>query len=188
MNENITGITEIARRIAELRDICGFDVKEMAEYLNITEEEYNDYESARVDFPVSILYALASKFGVDLTEILTGVAPKLTNCSLVRKGRGIAVDRYKGYDFENIAYKYIGRKIEPMIVTVGPETETEVPEKVSHGGQEFNYVLEGRVKVTFGDSEFILDEGDCFYFDPTVPHAQSAVGGRTARFLTVILL
>ena len=187
MNEN-TGINEIASRIADLRDICGFSVKEMADYLCITEKEYEDYENAKVDFPVSTLYALASKFGVDLTEILTGVSPKLTNCSLVRKGRGIAVDRYKGYDFESIAYKFIGRKIEPMIVTVGPETEKNPPEKVTHSGQEFNFVLEGRIKVSFGDSDFILDEGDCFYFDPAVPHAQSACGGKPAKFLTVILL
>ncbi|MCR5693908.1 MAG: cupin domain-containing protein [Clostridia bacterium] len=187
MNEN-TGIKEIASRIADLRDICGFTVKEMAEFLDVTEQQYLDYENAKVDFPVSILYALASKFGVDLTEILTGVSPKLTNCSLVRKGRGIAVDRYKGYDFESIAYKFIGRKIEPMIVTVGPETEINPPAKVSHSGQEFNFVLEGSIKVSFGDTDFFLEEGDCFYFDPTVPHAQSACGGKAARFLTVILL
>lgn len=187
MDQN-TGINEIASRIKDLRDICGFTVSEMAEYLDITEEKYLDYENAKVDFPVSILYALASKFGVDLTEILTGVSPKLTNCSLVRKGRGIAVDRYKGYDFESIAYKFIGRKIEPMIVTVGAETETNPPAKVSHSGQEFNFVLEGKIKVSFGDNDFLLEEGDCFYFDPTVPHAQSAYGGKAAKFLTVILL
>ncbi len=187
MPEN-TNIKDIASRIAELRDICGFTKEEVADYLKISVEDYEKYENAEVDFPVSSLYELAAKFGVDLTEILTGSSPKLKNCSLVRKGRGIAVDRYKGYDFESIAYKFIGRKIEPMVVTVGTETEINPPAAVTHAGQEFNFVLEGRVKVTFGDSEFILEEGDCFYFDPKVPHAQSAFGGAPAKFLTVILL
>lgn len=183
-----TNIKDIASRIAELRDICGYSVDEMAAFLGISVDEYLKYENAEVDFPVSTLYELAAKFNVDLTEILTGSSPKMTNCSLVRKGKGIAVDRYKGYDFESIAYKFVGRKIEPMVVTVGPETEINPPHSVSHNGQEFNYVLEGTVKVTFGKNEFILEEGDCFYFDPKVPHAQSAVGGKTAKFLTVILL
>lgn len=183
-----TNIKDIARRIAELRDVCDFTTREMADYLNISEEEYVKYENAEVDFPVSILYELASKFRVDLTEILTGDSPNMTNFSLVRKGKGIAVDRYKGYDFESIAYKYIGRKIEPMIVTVDAESEKNPPHAVTHNGQEFNYVLEGTVKVTYGESFVVLNEGDCFYFDPTVPHAQSAVGGRDAKFLTVILL
>ena len=33
----------------------------------------------------------------------------------------------------------------------------------------------------------MLNEGDCFYFDPTVPHAQCAHGGKSAKFLTVIM-
>ena len=36
--------------------------------------------------------------------------------------------------------------------------------------------------------EFILNEGDCLYFDPTTPHSQNAMGGKDAKFLTVILL
>lgn len=180
-------INEIAARIVALRDICGYTDVEMAEYLNISLETYLAYENAEIDFPVSILYALAAKFKVDLTEILTGNSPKLANCSLVRKGEGISVDRHKGYDFENIAYKFINRKMEPMVVTVDAETEFEVPELVSHEGQELNYCLEGTLKITFGKSVFVLTEGDCFYFDPSVPHAQSAVGGKPAKFLTVIL-
>ena len=185
---NITKIQEIALRVKELREISDVTVEEMAEQLGMTVEKYLAYENAEKDFPVSVLYEIASYMRVDMTEILTGVSPKLANCSLVRKGEGIAVDRYQGYDFESIAYKFIGRKIEPMIVTVDAETENEPPKLVAHTGQEFNYVLEGTVRGLFGDREFILNEGDCFYFNPMVPHSQNAVGGKSAKFLTVILL
>lgn len=185
---NNAKMIEIASRVRELRDVSDISVPEMAEKIGISEKEYVSYENAEADFPVSVLYEIASILHVDLTELLTGVAPRLANCSLVRKGEGIAVDRYKGYDFESIAYKFIGRRIEPMIVTVTADTEKKPPELVSHAGQEFNYVVEGCVKVTFGAHEFILNEGDCFYFDPMTPHAQSAVGGKDAKFLTVILL
>ena len=181
-------IHEIASRLVELREVCDITPETMAKELNLPLDTYLAYERAEADFPVSVLYEIAAKLHVDLTEILTGVSPKLVNCSVVRKGEGIAVDRYKGYDFESIAYKFVGRKIEPMVVTVGAETELSPPELVKHPGQEFNYVLEGTVRVLFGEREFILHEGDCFYFDPNVPHAQTAMGGREARFLTVILL
>ena len=167
--------------------MCDITAEELASQIGLDTEEYLRYENSEKDFPVSFLYKIAAVLGVDLTELLTGTAPRLANCSIVRKGEGIAVDRYEGYDFESIAYKFIGRKIEPMIVTVGAETETQPPEKVSHSGQEFNYVLEGSIKVLFGEREFLLNEGDCFYFDPTVPHAQCAHGGAGARFLTVIM-
>ena len=185
---NSTKIQEIALRVKELREISDVTIEEMAEQLGMSVEKYTAYENAQADFPVSVLYEISSFLRVDMTELLTGVSPRLANCSLVRKGEGIAVDRYEGYDFESIAYKFIGRKIEPMIVTVDAKTEQEPPKMVSHTGQEFNYVLEGTVKVHFGNSEFILNEGDCLYFDPTTPHSQNAMGGKDAKFLTVILL
>lgn len=186
--ESWTHIDEIASRIVDLREISDITPEEMAEKLNIPLEKYLSYERAEVDFPVSVLYEICSYLKVDLTEILTGTSPKLAKVSLVRKGQGISVDRYKGYDFESIAYKFAGRKIEPMIVTVGAETETNVPQLVAHNGQEFNYVLEGKLTVYVGKNKFELDEGDCLYFDPTDPHAQAARGGKEAKFLTVILL
>ena len=180
---NSTKIQEIASRVKELREISDVSVEKMAEQLNMTVEKFLSYENAEVDFPVSVLYEISSFLRVDMTELLTGTSPRLANCSLVRKGEGIAVDRYQGYDFESI-----GRKIEPMVVTVDASTEKEPPKMVSHTGQEFNYVLEGTVKVHFGNREFILNEGDCLYFDPTTPHSQNAMGGKDAKFLTVILL
>ena len=185
---NSTKIQEIASRVKELREISDISAQEMANQLDMPIEAYLAYENAESDFPVSVLYEISSFLRVDMTELLTGVSPHLANCSLVRKGEGISVDRYEGYDFESIAYKFIGRKIEPMVVTVAAETETQQPKLVSHAGQEFNYVLEGTVKVTFGSKEFVLNEGDCLYFDPLSPHSQSAVGGKDAKFLTVILL
>ncbi len=185
---NSAKIQEIASRVKELREVSDLSAEQLAAKLGMSVETYLTYERAETDFPVSLLYEISSYLHVDLTELLTGVSPRLANCSLVRSGEGIAVDRYVGYDFESIAYKFIGRKIEPMIVTVAAKTETEPPALVSHTGQEFNYVLEGSIKVIFGKREFVLKEGDCFYFDPVTPHAQTAVGGKDAKFLTVILL
>lgn len=185
---NSMKVKEIASRVKELREISDIDIQTMASHLDLPVETYSAYENAESDFPVSVLYEISSFLRVDMTELLTGVSPHLANCSLVRNGEGIAVDRYEGYDFESIAYKFKGRKIEPMVVTVSADTEHEKQKLVSHAGQEFNYVLEGTVKVMFLNKEFILNKGDCLYFDPNAPHAQSAVGGKEAKFLTVILL
>jgi len=56
---------------------------------------------------------------------------------------------------------------------------------VTHKGQEFNYCLKGAVKVTVGGKELLLREGDSLYFDPRLPHMQTAAT-ETAVFLTVI--
>lgn len=176
-------LKQITERIRYLRDILELSTTEVAEKLDIPVALYVEYENGEKDIPISMIYAVASVFGVDATEILTGEAPRMSSYTVTRSGQGIAVDRYEGYAFEALAHNYIGRNKEPMLVTIAPSDNP--PELVSHSGQEMNFVLEGKVGVTIGKKTLILEKGDCIYFDPRFPHGQFAVDA-TAKFLTVI--
>lgn len=176
-------IHQIAARLREMRELSDMSQEEAAEKLGHSLEDYKLFEAGDADIPVSLLHAAADLFHVDMTELLTGRAPRLRSFCLTRKGEGIHVDRYKGYDFQSLAYNFIHRSVEPLLVTVDPDLEAEM---VSHPGQEFNYVVEGTVKITVGEHEFVLNEGDSLYFDPTIRHGQRAIGG-VAKFLTIIL-
>ena len=176
-------LLQIPKRIKELREILEISITEMAEKLNISHDEYEKYESGEKDIPVSALYAIAAALGTDCTVLMTGESPRMDSYTIVRRVDGVRVDRYSGYYIESLAFNFKNRQMEPMLVTL-EEQETE-PALVMHSGQEFNLVLEGKVKVTVGKNSFILNEGDAIYFDPNLPHGQAAVDGRT-RFLTVI--
>lgn len=176
-------LREIPLRIRELREILDISSPEMAGRLAIEPEIYAQYESGQRDIPISTLYDVAGILGIDFTELITGESPKMDIYTVTRKGEGAAVERYPGYSYLSLAYNFIGRELEPLLVTLSPD-DTPAP-LVSHGGQEFNFVVEGRVKVTIGAREHILCAGDSIYFNPRVPHGQSAIDG-PATFLTVI--
>lgn len=176
-------LKQVTERIHYLRDILDLSTTEVAEKLDIPVSLYVEYENGEKDIPISVIYAVASIFGVDATEILTGEAPRMYDYTVTRKDQGIAIKRYEGYAFEALAHNYIGRNKEPMLVTIDPSDTP--PELVSHGGQELNYVLEGKIGVTIGKKTLTLQAGDCIYFDPRIPHGQFAIDG-TAKFLTVI--
>lgn len=176
-------LQQIADRIKYLRDILDMSAMDLAKAIDMPLELYNSYENCEKDIPISMIYNVAAVMGVDPTELLTGESPRMDTYAVTRKGMGVGVERYKGYAFESLAYNFRGRNKEPMIVTISPKEGK--PQLVSHGGQEFNYVLEGSIGVTIGGKEIILNEGDSVYFDPAIPHGQFAVGG-TAKFLTVI--
>ena len=133
-------LLQIPKRIKELREILEISITEMAEKLNISHDEYEKYESGEKDIPVSALYAIAAALGTDCTVLMTGESPRM--------------DRYSGYYIESLAFNFKNRQMEPMLVTL-EEQETE-PALVMHSGQEFNLVLEGKVKVTVGKNSFIL--------------------------------
>lgn len=177
---------EIAARIFEIREACEMTREEVSDSLDISLEAYTQYESAEADIPISVLYDMARIFEVDLTDLLTGTAPRLHNYCLVLNGEGVSVERYKGYSFQSLAFNFINKKIEPLLVTIEPEENKEMS-LVTHFGQEFNYILEGKIKIILGGNEIEMSKGDSIYFDPTIPHGQMAANGKTAKFLTVIL-
>ena len=176
-------MTQIDARVRELREVLGLTKEEVAEKAGIPYDEYLAYDSGAEDLPVSAVYAIAGALGVDPTELLTGESPRMAKYTVTRKEKGVSVERYSGYSFSSLAANFIGREMEPMIVNL--KLQEAPPQIVVHKGQEFNYVLEGKVTVLFGDHKFVLNEGDSIYFDPKVPHGQMAEYG-FARFLTII--
>lgn len=180
-------IKQIAARIKELREISGLSVETLAKELNIPVETYIEYESGNVDIPVGFLHKVSNRFKVDMTALLTGEEPKLRNYCLVRKGKGVSVDRRKAYKYQNLAYNFLNKRAEPFLVTVEPKPNGTPVEFNSHPGQEFNYVLEGRLKVVINGYELILEEGDSLYFDSGLEHGMQALDGKAAKFLAIIL-
>ena len=175
---------EIASRIRELREACGYTQEEMAAFVQADPETYAGYELHGENVPISVIYEIANRCGVDFTEIITGVRAKLDTYHIVRRGEGRSVARYPGYRFEHMAFRYNKKIMQPLLVTLEP---SDAPaDLVSHAGQEFNLVLEGSIAVVFDNKELILGPGDSIYFNPKYPHGQRCVGTVKARFLTVI--
>lgn len=181
MNEKLL---QISSRIRELRDILGTSAQEISHNIGISPETYLQYENGTLDIPISILYEIADQLNTDMTVLLTGEAPRMSTHTIVRAGTGIDVERFPGYRYSSLAFNFKNREMEPLLVSLDPEDEPAP--LVVHGGQEFNYVLEGCVRITLGKHSYDLMKDDTIYFDPHLPHAQAAVGG-TARFLTVIM-
>ncbi|MFR4804499.1 MAG: helix-turn-helix domain-containing protein [Eggerthellaceae bacterium] len=171
-------------RIADCADACNVTQEDMAAELGVSLETYQNWEKTGADVPISAIYHMANIFGVEFTEILTGTAAKLNTYHVVKAGEGKEVDRYPGYYYQDLAWRYTGKIMQPLLVFLDPSDE---PAKlVTHHGQEFNFVLEGTVIVTIEDKEFVLEAGDSIYFNPEQLHGQRCGGDTQARFVTII--
>ena len=178
-------LAQIGQRIQGLREACDVTVEEMAAELGVSVETYTAWEETGEDVPISAIYHLARHFGVEFTEILTGTAAKLNTYHMVRAGEGKEVDRYPGYYYQDLAWRFSGKSMQPLLVVLEPSDE---PAKlVTHSGQEFNLVLEGTVIVTWCDKEFVLNAGDSIYFNPAFPHGQRCGADVTSKFVTMIV-
>lgn len=179
-----TEFTQIGLRIKGLRESGDVPREELAAELGVPVETYARWEETGADVPISALFHIANRFGVDMTALLTGVGGKLDTYQVVRAGEGRMVDRYPGYRFQDLAWLYEHKVMQPLLVTLDPSDEPAA--LVTHSGQEFNLVLEGSMIVTFGDKDLELGVGDSIYFNPTHPHGQRCNGDVKTVFVTII--
>lgn len=177
--------TEIAPRLRGLREACGYSIEEMAALTRLTPGEVEMYESGTRDIPVSFLKDVAQTCKVDLTALISGGDAHLHGHTVVRKGNGLSVRRRKDYDYWSLASRLSGKGMEPFLVRVPPKEEKEL-NFTTHQGQEFIYMLEGRLEIWLGQKKEVLTPGDSLYFNSTIAHALRGLDGADAVFLDVI--
>lgn len=180
-------LKQIAERLRGLREVLDISLADAAKTCAISETEYLGYESGEKDIPVGILHRMSRQYGVELSVLLTGDEPRMHHYALTRKNKGESSERFKAYKYEALAGSFINRKAEPFEVTVCPKPDGVGFSLNSHPGQEFNYVLEGRMKFSIDGKEMILEAGDSIYFNSGLPHGMLALDGSECRFLALIL-
>lgn len=179
-------IKQVANRLRGLRDALEITVDEMSEKCGVDADTFAKYEAGDVDIPVSLLYKIASEYGIELTALLFGEEPKMSTYYVTRSGKGVKVERTKAYSYQDIAAGFRNRNMAPFIVTVEPsKTKNEIVFN-THEGQEFNYILEGEIEISVSGKMTVLHKGDSIMFDSRLPHGFRAIGDKAARFIAII--
>ena len=178
-------IRQIAERLKGLRESLDLSTAEMAVRCEKKALEVERYESGEVDIPMSYLFDIAQHLGVDTSTLISGEEPHMKSYFLTRKGKGVSIERTKVYKYQALASGFKNSVSQPFEVTVEPN-ENPIYQN-SHTGQEFNYVLEGRLHLRINDRDLILGEGDCIYFDSSKPHGMKALDGKQVKFLAIIM-
>jgi quercetin dioxygenase-like cupin family protein len=178
-------LEEVGSRLREMRELSKVTAEDMADYLKMPVEQYNCYEDGRLDIPASSLIEIARKLDVDMGLLLTGEEPKMNIFTVTRAGEGTEMERRKQYKYQSLAGRFVHKKAEPFIVTIDPHKGT--PHEYSHPGQEFEYVLEGTLKIHIHDHEIILNAGDSIFFDSSYKHVMEALNDKPAKLLAVVM-
>ena len=180
-------IKQIGERLKGLREVLNIPAEEVAQLCDITLDHYLKIESGEADPSVYRLSKIAKKYGIALDVLLFGEEPRMSTYFLTRKGQGLAVERRKEYKYQSLASGFRGRHIDPFMTQVDPQPSDEKYNKNSHDGQEFDYIVEGRLEITIGNKVMILNEGDSIYFDASQPHCMRALDGKPCKFLVVVI-
>ena len=177
---------EIGKRIKAFRTQKRITLEVLAQKTGFTKGYLSKVEKSKKSPPVSTLGIIARALGVTISALLGEDAPRTPLC-LVRKDERPLISRDGtafGYSYEAMAYKYPNKIMEPFILTlpVKPKKRT----LYQHEGEEILFVIQGTMKFLHGNEEYVVNEGDCIYFDSSLPHWGESIGPAEVKCFMVI--
>ena len=184
-----TRIREVAERIMRLREDLGISVEDMAAKTDYSVDDYRKFEAGEKDFSFTFIYKCANVFHVEISELMEGSSPELKGYTVTRKGEGVPIVRREGFVYNRLASKFKNKTVEPFHVVV-PYSEEALSKPLhlaSHAGQEMDIVLKGTLRMIVGSHTEILHEGDCIYYDSSMPHDEVALGGEDCEIYAFVM-
>ncbi len=185
--------SNLGQHIASLREKKGISREELAKRSRCKEEVIEALEEGKLSPSLAPLLQIARGLGVHLGALLDDkpyegpVITRNTNkeSPVVRfSGIRIASDS-STLEFHPLAYNKAGRHMEPFVIDVHPTVSEDCMFSI-HEGEEFIYVLTGKIQISYGPDVYILSPGDSIYYDSTTPHEVRAAGEENGQIIAVI--
>lgn len=175
---------QIGPRIKALRVSRGLSLAHVAEKINFGVSYLSKIENSKNTPPVSTLAAISEALGVHIADIFADAEPE-TKFTLVKKdARKEDNSISKCYSYTPLASLFPNRLMDPYVITIPANPKEK--ERFQHRGQEMIVILSGRLMLNFGEENFVLEPGDCFYFDASIPHDGHALEENGVEALMVM--
>jgi mannose-6-phosphate isomerase-like protein (cupin superfamily) len=117
---------------------------------------------------------------------------EMERLSVTRSGERVKVKRRPhhregevDYVYESLEPKNPHKHMEPFLVEFQPMDTREMV-FMSHEGEEFHFVLEGRLEFRTDDRVEVLYPGDSLYFESEMNHSFRSLDSKPARALVVV--
>jgi transcriptional regulator with XRE-family HTH domain len=154
----------------------GWTLKEMSAKSGIPVSTLSKVEHDRLTLTYDKLQQLSRRLGMRISELFAEPEEDAPPAVTARRSfgdlnRAIRVET-PNYDYYYLCTELRRKRMIPVITKIRAKTPTEFGELVHHSGEEFIYVLKGKITVSteFYDS-VVLREGESIYIDSTMGHA-----------------
>lgn len=191
MNEHDSqALTTLGGRVRHLRTSRGVTLDFLAECTGFSKGYLSRIENNKKTPPLGTLARIADALDTSLPQLLTPGALSTQNnspfLSLVRGDARSEVVRGAsafGYDYVSLSDAGAEHHMLPMLFTFPAEIDKHV--FFEHKGEEFMYILSGKVEWRVGHETYTLEPGDSLYFDARLPHRGHSIGGEATALVVL---
>jgi len=173
-------VTPVGKKIKQFRTQKKMTLENVANETGLSVERLKKIEAGKEIPPVGALLQIARSLQIDSAEFLKEQSEdKLT-------------DRVKAYTKRTSNYAYTtltpgaeNKHLKAFRVSIEPLADHEGV-GYQHEGEEFVYVLTGKVEITVGDHVNKLSQNDSLHFNSGISHNLCNVGESVAELIVVI--
>lgn len=173
----------IGKKIKETRKQEGLTLKQLADAAGLNPGTLSKIENGLTKPSITTLEMLANSLKVDIGYLFESEEKK--SYVISRKETRKTLDSHKGYTVELIAEEMENPFMEPAIVTLKEKNSEKEIDFAVHNGQEFMYMLEGKMELFLGEKRYILRQGDAGYWNGSIPHMGLSLSKKPAKTLNV---
>lgn len=173
---------EIGSQLKRLRMINSLTQEELASRADLTKGYISQVENDTTCPSISTLKDILDVFGVSMQEFFA--VPAETDVVFGCDARVQSTDDDDPVKVELLVPGAQNRELDPAMVTLAPGAEMDLQDV--HEGEEFGYVLRGRIEVCLDDNVYAVKKDECFLFASDRRHTVRNVGKGSAQILWVV--
>ncbi len=178
----------VGERIKALREAQDMTLAQVCKLTGIDEARLAAYEDGSAVPSIGAVIQLSRVLGSKMAGLLHGggmVSDALTICRAGESLAGKQGDTEQSYAYASLTRPgTAGHLMEPFLLSFDPSVKQGVP--ITHDGQEFVFVVEGRVELFYDGHTYRLETGDSAYLDSSLPHTFHGIGTAVAKVLAVV--
>jgi Predicted transcriptional regulators len=185
--EGETHSANLAKIVKAVRRQAGLTLNELAAAADVSASTISKIESGQLSPGYEIIIKLARGLDVDVAQLFRSDTTMMPTGrrSVTRNGEGTFYDS-ANYQYEVLAGDLSRKQFVPLKTVVKAGEIKEFGAMSAHEGEEFVYVLTGRIVLRTEHYEpLVLEPGDSVYFDSRSGHALLALGEDDASVLWI---
>lgn len=178
----------IAMKVKKARQEEGLKITDVARISGISQGMVSKIENAQVSTSLETLSRLCSAIGLPISKLFSDYDRPDGGAHFTQSGEGLEVVRRgtdKGHTYQLLSYQRGGkRSVEPFLISM--DDLSEVFPTFSHPGEEFIYLLKGKLIYRHGNHLYEMGPGDSLTFDAETPHGPEKLVEVPLQLLSII--
>lgn len=173
-DESANGPISLGTHVRGIRNAAGLTLSEISQRSGLSVSAISKIERDQISPTFFNLMRLAEGYRIHIADLVSTKQPEETvtaRLAVTRKSERSFIEADQ-YSMASLCGNLEQKRMKPLINRVSPEDPNNPVENIAHHGEEFIYVISGKVQIrTDFYKPIYLEEGDSIYFDSSMPHA-----------------